>query len=53
MRKGSPSSGGGGVRSWGVRKGGKKGKEERTDVVTSPVRIAPMMKPFFHGMWLD
>ena len=45
MRKGSPTSGGGGV-TWGVRKRGKKGKEERTDVVTSHVGIAPVTEPF-------
>ena len=48
MRKGSPTSGGG--VSCGVRKRGKKGKEERTDVVTSHVRIAPVTEPFFSGM---
>ena len=51
MRKDSPTSRGGGV-SWGVRKRGEKGKEERTDMVTSHVGIAPVTEPFFSGMWL-
>ena len=49
MRKGSPTSGGGGV-SWGARGKGEKGKEERTDVVTSHVRIAPVTEPFFSNI---